>query len=93
MGLLFGAREGDYPITEDLADRLLRLPFFAGMPLPNPQADSSSRHRPKCTLSISPGKICFGPFPFPEEFRLAQWLCAVKLPSPENFGVAIASRM
>ena len=31
MGLRFGGREGDCPVTEDLADRLLRLPFFTGM--------------------------------------------------------------
>jgi dTDP-4-amino-4,6-dideoxygalactose transaminase len=31
MGLRFGGREGDCPITEDLADRLLRFPFFTGM--------------------------------------------------------------
>ena len=31
MGLRFGGREGDCPVTEDLADRLLRFPFFTGM--------------------------------------------------------------
>ena len=31
MGLRFGGREGDCPITEHLADRLLRLPFFTGI--------------------------------------------------------------
>jgi dTDP-4-amino-4,6-dideoxygalactose transaminase len=31
MGLRFGGCEGDCPVTEDLADRLLRLPFFTGM--------------------------------------------------------------
>jgi dTDP-4-amino-4,6-dideoxygalactose transaminase len=31
MGLRFGGRRGDCPVTEDLADRLLRLPFFTGM--------------------------------------------------------------
>jgi dTDP-4-amino-4,6-dideoxygalactose transaminase len=31
MGLRFGGCQGDYPVTEDLADRLLRLPFFTGM--------------------------------------------------------------
>jgi dTDP-4-amino-4,6-dideoxygalactose transaminase len=31
MGLRFGGRQGDCPNTEDLADRLLRLPFFTGM--------------------------------------------------------------
>jgi dTDP-4-amino-4,6-dideoxygalactose transaminase len=31
MGLRFGGRHGDCPVTEDLADRLLRLPFFTGM--------------------------------------------------------------
>ena len=36
MGLRFGGRQGDCPVTEDLADRLLRLPFFTGM--------SSSEH-------------------------------------------------
>jgi len=31
MGLRFGGRGGDCPVTENLADRLLRLPFFTGM--------------------------------------------------------------
>jgi dTDP-4-amino-4,6-dideoxygalactose transaminase len=31
MGLRFGGREGDFPVTEDLSDRLLRFPFFTGM--------------------------------------------------------------
>lgn len=31
MGVRFGGRKGEFPITEDLSDRLLRLPFFTGM--------------------------------------------------------------
>jgi dTDP-4-amino-4,6-dideoxygalactose transaminase len=31
VGLRFGGRQGDCPNTEDLADRLLRFPFFTGM--------------------------------------------------------------
>jgi len=31
MGMRFGGRDGDFPVTEDLSDRLLRLPFFTGM--------------------------------------------------------------
>jgi dTDP-4-amino-4,6-dideoxygalactose transaminase len=31
MGMRFGGGEGDFPVTEDLSDRLLRLPFFTGM--------------------------------------------------------------
>ena len=31
MGLHFGGRPGDCPVTEDLSDRLLRFPFFTGM--------------------------------------------------------------
>lgn len=31
MGRNFGGREGDCPITEKVADQLLRLPFFTGM--------------------------------------------------------------
>ena len=31
MGVRFGGRQGDCPVTEDLSDRLLRLPFFTGM--------------------------------------------------------------
>jgi dTDP-4-amino-4,6-dideoxygalactose transaminase len=31
MGLRLGGREGDCPVTESVADRLLRLPFFTGM--------------------------------------------------------------
>jgi dTDP-4-amino-4,6-dideoxygalactose transaminase len=31
MGLRFGGHHGDCPVTEDLADRLLRFPFFTGM--------------------------------------------------------------
>jgi dTDP-4-amino-4,6-dideoxygalactose transaminase len=34
MGLRFGGRQGDCPVTEDLADRLLRFPFFTGMSSP-----------------------------------------------------------
>jgi dTDP-4-amino-4,6-dideoxygalactose transaminase len=31
MGRRFGGREGDCPITEQIADRLLRMPFYNGM--------------------------------------------------------------
>ena len=31
MGLRFDGGEGDCPVTEDLADRLLRFPFFTGL--------------------------------------------------------------
>jgi len=31
MGLRFGGRQGNFPVTEDLSDRLLRFPFFTGM--------------------------------------------------------------
>lgn len=31
MGRQFGGQEGDCPVTEDVADRLLRLPFFNAM--------------------------------------------------------------
>jgi dTDP-4-amino-4,6-dideoxygalactose transaminase len=31
MGLRFGGGQGDCPVTEDLADRLIRFPFFTGM--------------------------------------------------------------
>jgi dTDP-4-amino-4,6-dideoxygalactose transaminase len=31
MGLRFGGSGGDCPVTEDLANRLLRLPFFTGI--------------------------------------------------------------
>jgi len=31
MGVRFGGHQGDCPVTEDLADRLLRFPFFTGM--------------------------------------------------------------
>jgi len=31
MGVSFGGRKGDFPVTEDLSDRLLRFPFFTGM--------------------------------------------------------------
>jgi dTDP-4-amino-4,6-dideoxygalactose transaminase len=31
MGRKFGGREGDCPVTEDVSDRLLRLPFFNGI--------------------------------------------------------------
>ena len=31
MGKQFGGKEGDCPVTEDVADRLLRLPFFNAM--------------------------------------------------------------
>jgi dTDP-4-amino-4,6-dideoxygalactose transaminase len=28
MGLQFGGKPGDCPVTEDISDRLLRLPFY-----------------------------------------------------------------
>jgi dTDP-4-amino-4,6-dideoxygalactose transaminase len=28
MGRRFGGREGDCPVTEDVSDRLVRLPFY-----------------------------------------------------------------
>lgn len=31
MGKKFGGRDGDCPVTEDVSDRLLRLPFYTGM--------------------------------------------------------------
>lgn len=31
MGRKFGGQVGDYPVTEDVSDRLLRLPFFIDM--------------------------------------------------------------
>ena len=31
MGQSFGGKEGDCPVTESLADRLLRLPFYNGL--------------------------------------------------------------
>lgn len=32
MGVQFGGRPGDCPVTEDISDRLVRLPFFTNMP-------------------------------------------------------------
>ena len=31
MGKKFGGRDGDCPVTEDVSDRLLRLPFYTGL--------------------------------------------------------------
>jgi dTDP-4-amino-4,6-dideoxygalactose transaminase len=31
MGLELGGRPGQCPVSEDVADRLLRLPFFTGL--------------------------------------------------------------
>ena len=31
MGRRFGGRTGDFPVTEDVSARLLRLPFYTGM--------------------------------------------------------------
>ena len=31
MGQRFGGKPGDCPVTEDISDRLLRLPFYAGL--------------------------------------------------------------
>jgi dTDP-4-amino-4,6-dideoxygalactose transaminase len=31
MGRMFGGREGQCPVTEDVTDRLLRLPFYTGL--------------------------------------------------------------
>ena len=34
MGRALGGREGQAPVTEDVVDRLLRLPFYTGMTEP-----------------------------------------------------------
>jgi dTDP-4-amino-4,6-dideoxygalactose transaminase len=31
MGMRHGGRRGDCPVTEDVSDRLLRLPFYVGL--------------------------------------------------------------
>lgn len=31
MGRRFGGKEGDCPVTEEMSDRLLRLPFYNGL--------------------------------------------------------------
>lgn len=31
MGRRFGGKDGDCPVTQDLSDRLVRLPFFNDM--------------------------------------------------------------
>jgi dTDP-4-amino-4,6-dideoxygalactose transaminase len=31
MGESFGGKTGDCPVTEDISDRLVRLPFFADL--------------------------------------------------------------
>jgi len=31
MGRTYGGQPGDCPVTEDLSDRLLRLPFYYGL--------------------------------------------------------------
>jgi dTDP-4-amino-4,6-dideoxygalactose transaminase len=31
FGLRYGGRTGDQPVTEDISDRLLRLPFFCAL--------------------------------------------------------------
>jgi dTDP-4-amino-4,6-dideoxygalactose transaminase len=31
MGVRFGGKEGDFPVTESVSDRLLRLPFYNDM--------------------------------------------------------------
>jgi dTDP-4-amino-4,6-dideoxygalactose transaminase len=31
MGKRFGGQPGDAPVTEDISDRLLRLPLYAGL--------------------------------------------------------------
>lgn len=38
MGLRFGGKPGDCPVTEDLSDRLLRLPFYTGLSLAEQQS-------------------------------------------------------
>jgi dTDP-4-amino-4,6-dideoxygalactose transaminase len=38
MGTRHGGRPGQCPVTEDVADRLLRLPFYTGLE-PHLQAD------------------------------------------------------
>jgi dTDP-4-amino-4,6-dideoxygalactose transaminase len=31
MGIRLGGKKGDCPVTEDVSDRLVRLPFFNGL--------------------------------------------------------------
>jgi dTDP-4-amino-4,6-dideoxygalactose transaminase len=38
MGRKFGGKPGDCPVTEDISDRLLRLPFYNAM-------DEATQHR------------------------------------------------
>jgi dTDP-4-amino-4,6-dideoxygalactose transaminase len=35
MGRLFGGRDGQCPVTEDIADRLVRLPVFFDLSAPD----------------------------------------------------------
>ena len=35
MGRALGGREGQCPVTEDVTDRLLRLPFYTGLTEPS----------------------------------------------------------
>ena len=48
MGLRFGGRQGDCPVTEDLANRLLRLPFFTGMSSSEQSQVIEAVHRFRC---------------------------------------------
>lgn len=44
MGQQFGARPGDCPVTEDMSDRLLRLPFYTNMRAEDQEAVIEALH-------------------------------------------------
>jgi dTDP-4-amino-4,6-dideoxygalactose transaminase len=45
MGRRFGGRPGDCPVTEDVSDRLLRLPFYNDLSEPDQQSVIDAIHR------------------------------------------------
>jgi dTDP-4-amino-4,6-dideoxygalactose transaminase len=50
MGHQFGGREGDCPVTEDVSDRLLRLPFY------NDLSDEDEEKVVEAILEFDPAK-------------------------------------
>jgi dTDP-4-amino-4,6-dideoxygalactose transaminase len=51
MGRKFGGKAGDCPVTEDVSDRLLRLPFY------NDLTSAQQQHVVKAIIDFDPSKV------------------------------------
>jgi dTDP-4-amino-4,6-dideoxygalactose transaminase len=61
MGRKFGGKEGDCPVTEDVSDRLLRLPFY------NDLDEADQARVVEAVLNFEPANLRFVSLPLPTE--------------------------